>query len=673
MTENELSSGWIVFDAAQIDVAGRRLFVDGAEVALEPKAFAVLLLFVGQPGRALARDDILDAVWGHRHVTPGVLNRIVTHLRHALGETGSEHRYLHTLHGIGYRFDAQVSRLDTRPSSNTERMPPSPAVDAAPAALDPDPDHSGNSGATTVIAAAETTASIKTATDLSAAAPVAAPASTAARRNRFGLAALLLVFLLAVLCMFWALHKPQLPGAATTNAALIVLPLHAVGGAADEAILAEGLSEELITRLAHIEGLRLIARTSAARAQEEKLDLNQLGERLHVTHALEGSLRQSANQLRIDLRLIEIPGGRTLWTQDYDRTLADTLSIEREVAQSVAQVLTLKLGAANAAAEANVDPQWFQEYLELRHRMGDVKYLTGHKEFVERLRALVARAPDYARAHGLLARALVPDLRPVEVSADERAEAEKEAAFALRLDPNQIEAHAALAALASLAEDWSRCFDEYRAVLKLDPSNSALRAAYAARLAGIGYVDEGLRQIDIAWNDDPLNFESITLRGWLTDVKGRHEEARPLLEMTPVELSLNRRWFNAVWRRDFAAAHALAMRMPARDKFTDSHIAASEALLDPLRWPDVQPRVAGNFAGVVQPDADPEASMRTIEALWVRQVSPLPLVLWVPELAHVRRSATFQGFLQRHHILDYWRSHGFPPQCKAEGDGAHCD
>ncbi|HEX7917066.1 hypothetical protein [Rudaea sp.] len=65
--------------------------------------------------------------------------------------------------------------------------------------------------------------------------------------------------------------------------------------------------------------------------------------------------------------------------------------------------------------------------------------------------------------------------------------------------------------------------------------------------------------------------------------------------------------------------------------------------------------------------------MRKIEALWVRQVSPQPLMLWVPELAHVRSSVAFQEFLQRHHILDYWSSHGFPAQCKAEGDGARCD
>src|SRR5688572_12165577 len=93
------------FDDVVIDFAGRRLLRGGEVHSLEPKAFAVLALLAASPGRAFSRDDILDAVWGHRHVTPGVLNRVMTLLRHALGEDAHAPRYLHTLHGIGYRFD----------------------------------------------------------------------------------------------------------------------------------------------------------------------------------------------------------------------------------------------------------------------------------------------------------------------------------------------------------------------------------------------------------------------------------------------------------------------------------------------------------------------------------------------------------------------------------------
>ena len=95
----------LAFDDVVIDPVGRRLLRAGVERPLEPKAFAVVALLAASPGRVFTRDEILDAVWGHRHVTPGVLNRVMTLLRHALGEDAQHPRYLHTVHGVGYRLD----------------------------------------------------------------------------------------------------------------------------------------------------------------------------------------------------------------------------------------------------------------------------------------------------------------------------------------------------------------------------------------------------------------------------------------------------------------------------------------------------------------------------------------------------------------------------------------
>ena len=98
----------IVFDDIEIDVAGHRLVVGGKDVALEPKTFAVLALLASNPGKTLTHDDILDAVWGHRHVTQNVLHRAIALLRQALGGHSPQRQYIRTVHGVGYRFDAQV-------------------------------------------------------------------------------------------------------------------------------------------------------------------------------------------------------------------------------------------------------------------------------------------------------------------------------------------------------------------------------------------------------------------------------------------------------------------------------------------------------------------------------------------------------------------------------------
>ncbi|HEX3124964.1 MAG TPA: winged helix-turn-helix domain-containing protein, partial [Rhodanobacteraceae bacterium] len=514
MTKNETASGWIVFDQIEIDLAGRRLFVAGAEMPLEPKAFAVLALLASNPGQALTRDDILDSVWGHRHVTPGVLNRVITLLRQALGESAEATQYVHTLHGVGYRFDAATQVVASRRAAGPERG----GDDASPAAQGPvsaaramrDADEESAAESELPAASMPTTASAAT----------AATASKPARQRLAALAVLLACVLIGAIYLLVP-RSPRAPSGASPT--LVVLPLRPVGAAQDENVFAEGLSEELITRLARIDGLHLISQTSAALARTDQLDLNQMSERLHVTHALEGSLRQAGQQLRIDLRLIEIPAGRTLWAQDYDRSLADVFAIQSEIAQSVATTLTLKLGLQRTPVET--DPQLFREYLELRRRPLDNPGVGEYAKTIELLRAFAARAPDYARAHGLLARVLLQELRVSLATPADHAEAAREAARALELDPDQVEAHTALATLACRAADWTKCMNGFRHVLTLAPTETVLRSTYSRWLVATGYLDEALRQSDIAVASDPLNYTAIFYRARVLDTLGRHDEA----------------------------------------------------------------------------------------------------------------------------------------------------
>jgi DNA-binding winged helix-turn-helix (wHTH) protein/tetratricopeptide (TPR) repeat protein len=99
------------FETGELDGARHRLVVDGAPVELEPKAFAVLQDLLAHAGTLRSRDELLDAVWGHRHVTPAVLNRCIGQVRKALGDHAESPRYIQTVHTLGYRFIAPVERL----------------------------------------------------------------------------------------------------------------------------------------------------------------------------------------------------------------------------------------------------------------------------------------------------------------------------------------------------------------------------------------------------------------------------------------------------------------------------------------------------------------------------------------------------------------------------------
>lgn len=255
------ASARIVLDGVVIDLAGRQLLRDGEVRPLEPKAFDVLALLASEPGRAFSRDEILDAVWGHRHVTPGVLNRVITLLRQALGEDAHHPRRLHTLHGIGYRF-------------NEESAPPGAA--SAPA-IDP------------LVATAHPR-------------PSRAPA--------WAIASLLGLLLLAAAVFVPRAYHTAPASARAEPRTLIVMPLVAVGEGDRD--IAFGLSEELISTLSRIRGLRVIARDSTRLATADGADLSRLVRRLGVSHALEGSARQAGERLRVHLRLVDAATGRTL-------------------------------------------------------------------------------------------------------------------------------------------------------------------------------------------------------------------------------------------------------------------------------------------------------------------------------------------------------------------------
>ena len=419
-----------------IDFAGRRLLRGGVEQPLEPKAFGVLALLAGTPGQAFSRDQILDAVWGHRHVTPGVLNRVMTLLRHALGEDAQSPRYLHTLHGMGYRFDLPVvTASEQADAAATAVRVINSAVDAIPGS------------------------------------------STEARRHRAGggkvrtflHATLWLLALLAVLAFAgWKLWSRDTPVASDPDAAmpakpaaiptLVVMPLKPIGDGESTHTIADGLSEELIGSVARIDGLRVIARESTRLATAESDDPSRLAQKLGITHLLEGSLQQAGQALRIHLRLVDA-GGRTLWAKDFDRDASEVLLMQREIAESVATSLTLKLGLATAPAKSG-DAEFLGRFLAAQKLLFDQSLpLERRQEPAEaEFRALLRERPDDARVHSALAVAL--NLR---ASTNQRLPASvqddglQEAIVAQRLDPSLAEPYFVRAVVACRRNQWEPC------------------------------------------------------------------------------------------------------------------------------------------------------------------------------------------------------------------------
>jgi TolB-like protein/DNA-binding winged helix-turn-helix (wHTH) protein len=358
----------IAFDDVVIDFAGRRLSRAGDEQALEPKAFAVLELLVGAPGRVFTRDEILDAVWGHRHVTQSVLNRIMSLLRQALGEDAQHPRRLHTVHGIGYRFELP------RPVSNPEATAATPV---------PSP-----------------TSNI--------------PSSSPPRKRWPWLvaiaAATLLVFAAATLLRInqdasTAAHDQVV----STRPSLAVLPFLDLSQARDQEYLADGLAEEILNQLAQAPALRVVGRTSSFSFKGKNEDLRVIGQKLGVAHLLEGSVRKSGDQLRITAQLVRADDGTHLWSKTYARELRDVFAVQEEISRDVAQALSVKLDVAryNREQGGTTHVEAYERFLRWRGIvMLELVDFEHDRERLQLAREMVALDPDCVLCRDALASSL---------------------------------------------------------------------------------------------------------------------------------------------------------------------------------------------------------------------------------------------------------------------------
>lgn len=670
----------LVFDEVTIDFAGRRLLRAGVPQPLEPKAFAVLALLAGTPGHAFGRDQILDAVWGHRHVTPGVLNRVMTLLRHALGEDAHAPRYLHTLHGVGYRFDLPDTAAPAVAHPATE-MPAAEAPDAMRSQQrrrsdDPPIDQGPAAEASTRMQAAARPAR-------------AIPGSP---RSRLLIAAIVAGILAAAGWWTWRTveSRSQVPArtaaVATASPTLIVMPLKPIGGGDRD--IAAGLSDELISALARIDGLRVIARESTGLAAAQATDVAALVPQLGISHALEGSLRQSGEQLRIHLRLTEARSGRTLWTQDYDRNAVDVLAIEREVARAVATALTLRLGLPSTQASKSGDAEFLRRYHAARARLRATASTDALEQTEAEFRALVKLRPEDARTRAGLA--FVLDLRAFtrpSLAQGLRAEALEEADLATRLDPSLPEPYEVRGGLACRQNLWERCLALYRKAIALGPSSSRADYVYAMSLATLGYLDQARDLLRREVARDPLN------RGWyyglgrVLDTLGEHDQARAAYDRTG-DFNPYGPWFNAAMRGDHAVAREMMERMDDNPRdivhgpmLQKTYGAVTRALVDPAHWPQAKAEGRAfeqrtglmDLLRVLHPDPDAATLIDGLDDVRKRSYSTWDLLLWTKSLAYLRRDPAFQDYLRRNGILAYWKKHGYPRQCRPQGEGAVCE
>lgn len=357
-----------------------------------------------------------------------------------------------------------------------------------------------------------------------------APAPARHRRRAATRAAVVGIALL-VLGLTWREARRE-DGNATAIASLVVLPFADLSGDGSGAPLADGIAEELITRLSNTPGLSVIGRTSAFAFKDRAMDARQIGAALGVGAVLDGSVRRSGARLRIHAQLIDAKSGFELWSEIYERSSADVFNVQDEIAQALVTRLRGRGAAVSKGAGVPVeDLEAYNLYLNGRyewHKRTKASLLAAADYFEQS----VDRAPDYARAHvGLGDAYAVLGFYDYVSPAEAFPRARTAARRAIELDPELAEPHATLGYVA-LYYDWNvgEAELEFKRAIELAPGYSTAHQWYANLLTAEGRFPEAVREMRLATELDPLSLIANTALGWVYYHQGDYEAALDQLD-----------------------------------------------------------------------------------------------------------------------------------------------
>ncbi|MGA3022578.1 MAG: adenylate/guanylate cyclase domain-containing protein [Thermoplasmata archaeon] len=307
---------------------------------------------------------------------------------------------------------------------------------------------------------------------------------------------------------------------------LAVLPLANMSPDPQDEFFADGLTEEIMSELSSVPGLRVIARTSVMRFRGGAKGVSEIGKELRVGTILEGSVRRAGNRIRITAQLVDAGTEEHLWSGKYDRELVDIFAIQSEIAKEVAAALHIALPSAPTTGRRrppNISA--FKAYLRGRHlwnRRSDEHIRAALRCFEEALQL----DPQYAEAYSGIADcySILVDwgsMHPQEGSTKARVAAER----AVQLDETMAEAHASLALALTREYRWDEGDREFQRATKLNPMYASAHQWYYMNLMCRGRREDAARELAQAEEADPLSPIILFHKGYLAWVTGNDDAA----------------------------------------------------------------------------------------------------------------------------------------------------
>lgn len=480
------------FANCEFDELGRKLWVNGTAIELEPKPLEVLFYLLQHPGEVASKETLLESVWPGLMVVDGSLATAVSKLRKAIGDDDS--LIVQTVPRVGYRLGVPVRARAVAPA--IER------IDRANVPAVPDDRR---------------------------------------RRRRVIAVSAAVVLLAAAAAVSWKYFAPPSPASSGTRVASIaVLPLVNMSRDPAQDFLADGMTEELITELSQVHALRVISRTTVMQYKGANKPLPEIARQLRVDLVLEGSVLRSGDRVRVTAQLVQAASDSHLWAESYDRDVQDILNLQKELARQITREIRITLSPSEEkqlTTSATVNPRAHELYLEGRYFWN-----MRTKEALDKAAGYFQQAsdadPNYSQAYAGLADTYVElvgfgNIDPGKGIPAAKAAAEK----AIALNDSAAEPHAALGYLIAAGWDWTGSEKEFQRALEINPGYNVALYQSAFMQSMYGHHDEAIGLARRALDIDPLS-PIVLYRAGRVEFHARHyDEAiqlfRRILELNP--------------------------------------------------------------------------------------------------------------------------------------------
>ena len=485
-----------VFGPFELDLDRRELRKHGIRIRLPDQSFEILALLADRPGQIVTREEIRERLWPGGTVVEfeHSINAALKRLRDTLGDSAAQPRFIETVSRRGYVFIAPLQQAAANDPAGRDQFPaelPAPRRESKP------------------------------------------EASRVPTRWRWRAALTAIVLAIAASGILWkfGMFASQKRYAIRS---LAVLPLENLSHDADQEYFADGMTDELITELAQLRAWNVIARTSVMRYRRTRESVRKIGRDLGVDSVIEGTVLRSSQRVRITVQLIDAGTEQHLWAGSFEREPKDVITLQADVARTIAGELNLALSPQQQALlgrQSRVAPDAYDAYLRGWYFFNRAQYQTAASYFEQATRV----DPAFALAYALLGEADGMASFSQDLVPSDRAFAA--AAKARELDDTLAEVHALTGDTLSMNGEWASALAEYRRAAELDPASVDAARHYVVGLHSQRRWEAAERELNRALHIDPasplLNYQMLLL---LVDMH-RHEAAleqfRKLIELDP--------------------------------------------------------------------------------------------------------------------------------------------